>query len=69
MAGLALVLALVMGVLAIPQISALEDSGDSLANGIGAFFDTMTFITLLIVVGVICVGTLAAGFLYVMRHV
>ena len=65
-AAIGLLLAIVMGVLAIPQVSALQD-GQALSGPLGEFFANIT-VLLLIIVAVLMIGTLASVVMLVVRR-
>lgn len=59
--GLGLLLTLLLGMMAIPEISALQDQGEALSGDISIFFSRVTGVFLIVTV-VIGAGTLVALF-------
>lgn len=55
-----LVLAMVIGLLAVAEVSGLQDQGETLSGTLGAFFDRLTLMFLLVVLGAVFIGSLAA---------
>tara|TARA_Y100000310_G_scaffold313594_1_gene362109 strand:- start:253 stop:501 length:249 start_codon:yes stop_codon:yes gene_type:complete len=51
-----LLFALVMGMIAVTQVSTLQDEGESIAGGVGSLFGVLTPLTLIMVVGGIGIG-------------
>lgn len=58
---LALVFAAALGLLAVPQISDVQDQGESLGNNVGGLISNVTAMTVVLMVTVVVGGLLMAG--------
>jgi len=65
--AIGLVFAFFMGLLAVVYVSALQDQGEALAT-VGAFFQQFTAISILLIVGIVGVGTLIAAVYMFVRN-
>jgi len=61
------VLSFIMGLLAILYISDLQDQGEGLTK-VGSFFAQFTNISVILVVGLLGIGTLIAGAVFLARR-
>ena len=58
---------ILLAVLAIPQVSALQDQGTSLPNGVGDIYQVITPLLVLLIAGVLLGGSVVAFLLIMLR--